>query len=98
MRKGRCRIPAPTPSTSPGARLRQSRSGSRMPHMAMERIELTRDCDAVQIPIGTSVLLEKGTEVYLMQSLGGSYTVQAPSYGGLFRIAGRDADAIGDAE
>jgi len=63
--------------------------------MAMERIELTRDCDAVQIPIGTSVLLEKGTEVYLMQSLGGSYTVQAPSYGGLFRIAGRDADAIG---
>src|SRR6187455_3787484 len=66
-----------------------------MPLMAMERIELTRDCDAVQIPIGTSVLLEKGTEVYLMQSLGGSYTVQAPSYGGLFRIAGRDADAIG---
>ena len=63
--------------------------------MAMERIELTRDCEAVQIPIGTGVTLEKGTEVYLMQSLGGSYTVQAPSYGGLFRIAGRDADAIG---
>ena len=63
--------------------------------MAMERIEITRDCDAVQIPIGTSVTLEKGTEVYLMQSLGGSYTVQAPTYGGLFRIAGRDADAIG---
>jgi probable FeS assembly SUF system protein SufT len=63
--------------------------------MAMERIELVRDCDAVQIPIGTAVTLEKGTEVYLMQSLGGSYTVQAPAYGGLFRIAGRDADAIG---
>ena len=63
--------------------------------MAMERFELTRDCDVVQIPIGTAVTLEKGTEVYLMQSLGGSYTVQAPAYGGLFRIAGRDADAIG---
>jgi len=66
-----------------------------MPGMAMERVELTRDTDAVQIPIGTSVTLEKGTEVYLMQSLGGSYTIQAPSYGGLFRIAGRDGDAIG---
>ena len=63
--------------------------------MAMERIELTRDCEAVQIPVGTSVTLEQGTEVYLMQSLGGSYTVQAPAYGGLFRIAGRDGDAIG---
>jgi probable FeS assembly SUF system protein SufT len=63
--------------------------------MAMERIELTRDCEAVQIPVGTAVTLEKGTEVYLMQSLGGSYTVQAPAYGGLFRIAGRDGDAIG---
>ncbi len=63
--------------------------------MAMEPVELTRDCEAVQIPVGTKVTLEKGTEVYLMQSLGGSYTVQAPSYGGLFRIAGRDADAIG---
>ncbi len=63
--------------------------------MAMERIELARDCEAVQIPVGTAVTLEKGTEVYLMQSLGGSYTVQAPAYGGLFRIAGRDGDAIG---
>jgi probable FeS assembly SUF system protein SufT len=63
--------------------------------MAMERIELVRDCEAVQIPVGTAVTLEKGTEVYLMQSLGGSYTVQAPSYGGLFRVAGRDGDAIG---
>ena len=63
--------------------------------MPMERLELTRDCDAVQIPSGTIATLEKGTEVYLMQSLGGTYTVQAPSYGGLFRIAGRDGDAIG---
>jgi probable FeS assembly SUF system protein SufT len=61
----------------------------------MERIELSRDIQAVQIPAGHTILLEKGTEVYLTQSLGGSYTVQVPAYGGLFRIASADADAIG---
>src|SRR5206468_1195202 len=70
---------------------------SRMPReeIHMERVELVRDCEAVQIPFGHSVTLEKGTEVTITQSLGGSYTVQAPSYGGLFRIAGQDADALG---
>jgi len=61
----------------------------------MERIELLRDCQAVQIPAGHTVLLEKGTEAYVTQSLGGSYTLQVPAYGGLFRIAGHDGDAIG---
>ncbi len=61
----------------------------------MERIELSRDVQAVQIPAGHSVLLERGTEAYITQSLGGSYTLQVPEYGGLFRIAGRDGDAIG---
>ena len=61
----------------------------------MERVELVRECEAVQIPFGHPVTLEKGTEVVITQSLGGSYTVQAPFYGGLFRIAGRDGDAIG---
>lgn len=61
----------------------------------MERIELTRDCEAVQIPAGHPVTLEKGSDVFITQSLGGAYTVQAPAYGGLFRIAGKDADAIG---
>ena len=61
----------------------------------MERIELSRDCQAVQIPAGHTVLLEQGTEAYVTQSLGGTYTLQVPAYGGLFRIAGRDGDAIG---
>ena len=61
----------------------------------MERVELTRDVDAVQIPGGHVVTLEKGWEVAITQSLGGSYTVQAPAFGGLFRIAGKDADALG---
>ena len=31
----------------------------------------------------------------ITQSLGGSYTLMVPSYGGLFRLSDRDADAIG---
>ena len=61
----------------------------------MERIELSRDVQAVQIPAGQTTLLERGTEAYITQSLGGTYTLQVPEYGGLFRIAGRDGDAIG---
>ena len=56
-------------------------------------IELSRDCDAVQIPQGAVVLLPKGTSVDVTQTLGGTYTVHAQ--GGLFRIAGKDADALG---
>lgn len=61
----------------------------------MEQIELTRDVEAIQVPAGHTVTLEKGTDVFITQSLGGAYTVQAPAYGGLFRITGKDADAIG---
>jgi len=61
----------------------------------MERVELTRDCEAIQVPGGHVVTLEKGWEVFITQSLGGSHTVQVPAYGGLFRIAGKDADALG---
>src|SRR5688572_14342089 len=62
---------------------------------AMERVEFTRDCEAVQIPSGEAVTIERDTEAYLTQSLGGSYTLQVPSLGGLFRISGRNGDAIG---
>jgi probable FeS assembly SUF system protein SufT len=61
----------------------------------MERVEISRDCEAVQIPSGQIIELKQGTEVYVTQSLGGSYTVQVPAYGGLYRIAGRNADALG---
>jgi probable FeS assembly SUF system protein SufT len=63
--------------------------------MNMERVEFTRDCDAIQIPSGQTVTIEQGTEAYVTQALGGSYTLQVPALGGLFRIAGRNADAIG---
>jgi len=56
-------------------------------------VELKRDCDAVQIPVGTSVTLPAGTSVDITQTLGGTYTVHAQ--GGLYRIATKDADALG---
>jgi probable FeS assembly SUF system protein SufT len=61
----------------------------------MERVELSRDCEAVQIPAGTPTTLEKGVEVFITQSLGGTYTIQVPAHGGLFRVMGKDADALG---
>jgi probable FeS assembly SUF system protein SufT len=61
----------------------------------MERVELTRNVEAVQIPAGTPMTLEQGTQAFITQSLGGSFTLQVPEYGGLFRVAGKDGDAIG---
>ena len=60
-----------------------------------EWIELKRDCDAVMVPAGNTVLLPKGTKAVITQSLGGSYTLHVPEYGGLMRISNRDADAVG---
>ena len=53
----------------------------------MERVEIIRDCDAIEIPAGKPVILEKGIEVFITQSLGGTYTLQVPAYGGLFTTA-----------
>ncbi len=55
---------------------------------------LTRDITATQIPSGDKQLLAAGTRIYLHQTLGGSYTVQTDF--GLYRIDGKDGDAIGE--
>ena len=60
-----------------------------------EPIKLTRDCQVVAVPAGHTLMLPQGTEVMITQSLGGSFTLMVPSYGGLFRLSDRDADAIG---
>ena len=39
--------------------------------------------------------IEKGTEAFVTQSLGGTYTLQVPTSGMLVRLDGKDADAIG---
>ena len=56
-------------------------------------IQLTRDCDAVEIPAGHPVTLPVGTQVDITQTLGGTYTVH--TMGGLYRISSEDADALG---
>ena len=66
--------------------------------MSSDEIEIARDCEVVEIPGGQSHLLKKGTAVSITQALGGSYTLLVLSHGGLFRLAGRDADAIGKEE
>jgi probable FeS assembly SUF system protein SufT len=56
--------------------------------------ELSREITATQIPAGTRQALPSGTRVFLHQTLGGSYTVQTDF--GLFRVDGKDADALGE--
>jgi len=54
---------------------------------------LTRDVVGTLIPAGTKVELPAGAEAVITQALGGSYTVQVQGH--LFRLEGKDADAIG---
>jgi probable FeS assembly SUF system protein SufT len=56
-------------------------------------ITLGRDVAAAVIPVGTEVTLLKGEQAFITQSLGGSYTVVVN--GNMFRIQGKDADALG---
>ena len=58
-----------------------------------EPVRFERDCAAVLVPQGEAVTLPAGSVGYITQALGGSFTVFVE--GNLFRIAGRDADAIG---
>jgi len=60
-----------------------------------ESVRLSRDCEVVQIPEGLRVRIARGTEVRVMQSLGGTFTVMT-EYGTMVRIDPKDADAIGE--
>lgn len=63
--------------------------------MSYENVVVSRACAAVQIPQGHTVTIPEGTLAIITQSLGGTFTLQIPSMGGLFRVADKDADAIG---
>ena len=58
-----------------------------------EPFVVNREVRAVIVPAGQEVKLKPGQAGYITQSLGGSFTVYLE--GNLFRIAGEDADAIG---
>ena len=58
-----------------------------------EQVTLERDVEAITIPFGSKTILKKGEVGQITQALGSSYTVMIG--GNLFRIDGKDADAIG---
>jgi len=58
-----------------------------------EPVTLTRDCEAALVPAGNIVTLLKGEQAHVTQALGGTYTVVVK--GNLFRIDGKNADALG---
>jgi probable FeS assembly SUF system protein SufT len=58
-----------------------------------EPVTLTRDVEASVIPVGTKVTLQSGELAHITQSLGGTYTVVVN--GNMFRVEGKDADALG---
>lgn len=58
-----------------------------------EEITLSRDVQAVQIPSGDGLTLPVGTQVFITQRLGGTFTVATSS--GLARISSSDTDALG---
>ena len=58
-----------------------------------EPVTLARDVEAAVVPVGTKVTLQAGEAAYITQSLGGSYTVIVN--GNMFRIDGKNADALG---
>ena len=61
--------------------------------MSSEPKILLRDVEAAIVPVGTKVTLKQGESALITQSLGGSHTVVVN--GNMFRIDGKDADALG---
>jgi probable FeS assembly SUF system protein SufT len=58
-----------------------------------EPVTLQRDVEAIMVPAGIPVTLRADKTGFITQALGGSFTVYFE--GNLFRIAGKDADALG---
>jgi probable FeS assembly SUF system protein SufT len=60
-----------------------------------EPVTLKRDVEATAVPAGTTEVLPRESLVHITQAMGGSFTVYFE--GNLYRVAGRDADALGKA-
>jgi probable FeS assembly SUF system protein SufT len=60
--------------------------------LKQDTIEVTRDVEALLIPSGVKISIQKGTLVMITQALGNAYTVYVN--GNLARVAGRDGDAL----
>jgi probable FeS assembly SUF system protein SufT len=62
--------------------------------MAREPIHTAREIEALQVPSGFRVAIPKGTLLVVQQTLGGQFTAMT-DMGGLVRVDGKDADALG---
>ena len=62
--------------------------------MSQQEVELTRDVVATLIPHGEEFTLGRGEKVTITHKLGGNFTVMTLQ--GMYRIAARDADALGE--
>ena len=62
--------------------------------MARQAVTVLRDVDIMGIPSGFHASLPAGTPLIIQQHLGGAFTAMTPT-GGLVRIDGKDADALG---
>ncbi len=62
----------------------------------MQRTPVTtlRDVEVLRVPDGDRVLVREGTWLVVQQSLGGQFTCMTET-GGLVRVDGKDADALG---
>jgi probable FeS assembly SUF system protein SufT len=57
-------------------------------------LTLSREVPAIQVPAGCTATLPAGTEVAIVHELGGDFTLRTRR-GNIFRIEGKDADALG---
>ncbi len=62
--------------------------------MSQKEVELNRDVVATLIPHGEEFTLGRGEKVTITHRLGGNFTVMTLQ--GMYRIAARDADALGE--
>jgi probable FeS assembly SUF system protein SufT len=57
-------------------------------------VSTTRDVEVMQVPSGFRATLPAGTPLVVQQTLGGQFTAMTAT-GGLVRVDGKDADALG---
>lgn len=60
-----------------------------------EELTLVRDTEATVIPAGEQQTLKAGTRAVISQALGGTVTIRTDR--GLYRLSGKDWDALGEA-
>ncbi|MDD2710877.1 MAG: iron-sulfur cluster assembly protein [Verrucomicrobiae bacterium] len=59
-----------------------------------DAIQLTRDCEAIQVPSGVTTILTKGTSGQVSQQPGGNFKLVLDDQR-IFSVAAKDADALG---